>query len=89
MSIAGVISGSGNLSKIGGGTLSLWAANTFSGVTTVNTGTLLLGNSLALQQSTLIRAARGRSVLARCWRRPWVASKALGTSASRTPPMLR
>ena len=60
LSIAGVISGSGNLSKIGGGTLSLWAANTFSGVTTVNTGTLLLGNSLALQQSTLDSSGTGQ-----------------------------
>ena len=49
-----------NLSKIGGGTLSLWAANTFSGVTTVNTGTLLLGNSLALQQSTLDLSGTGQ-----------------------------
>lgn len=40
------------LTKAGGGTLTLSAANTFSGDTRVNGGTLTLGNVQALQNST-------------------------------------
>jgi fibronectin-binding autotransporter adhesin len=44
--IAGVISGSGNLTKIGSSTLSLTGANTYSGTTSVNgTGVLAVANS--------------------------------------------
>ena len=49
----GSISGSGNLTVIGGGTLTLNAANPFTGSTSVNGGTLVLANSNALQGSTL------------------------------------
>jgi autotransporter-associated beta strand protein len=41
---AGVISGTGALAKKGVGTLILTGANTFSGATTINQGTLQLGN---------------------------------------------
>ena len=47
------ISGSGGLTQAGSGTLTLNAANTFSGTTRAAAGTLLLANSLALQNSTL------------------------------------
>lgn len=51
---AGIISGAaGNFTKGGVGTLTLSNANTFSGTTSITGGTLTLGNSLALQNSTL------------------------------------
>jgi fibronectin-binding autotransporter adhesin len=50
---SGVLSGSGSLTYDSPGTLTLTAANTFSGVTRVATGTLNLGNALALQNSVL------------------------------------
>jgi autotransporter-associated beta strand protein len=44
---------SGGLTKNGTGTMTLSAANTFSGTATINQGTLSLGNLNALQNSTL------------------------------------
>lgn len=44
----GVISGTANLTKTGAGTLSLTAANTFTGAVTVAAGTLRAGNAAAL-----------------------------------------
>jgi len=54
--LSGIISGTGSLTKSGAGSLTLSAANTYSGDTTINAGTLKLGNSLALQSSTLTTA---------------------------------
>jgi len=51
--ISGVISGSGGLTKTGAGILNLSGANTYSGDTTVSLGTLVAGNALAFQNSTL------------------------------------
>lgn len=48
----GSITGAATLSKSGAGTLLLASANTFSGSTTVSGGSVRLGNSLALQNST-------------------------------------
>ena len=56
----GIISGFGNLTKLGNGTLTLQAANTLSGQTTVSSGTLILANGNALQNSTV--APSGGSV---------------------------
>ena len=53
LTLAHPISGTGTLTVSGSGTLTLAAANTFSGTTTLASGTLSLGHSLALQQSTL------------------------------------
>jgi len=44
LTIGGVISGSNNLTKAGGGTLTLGGNNTYSGTTTVTAGTLQIGN---------------------------------------------
>jgi fibronectin-binding autotransporter adhesin len=53
VTFASVIVGVGNLTKIGAGTLTLSAANTFTGNTSVSSGTLTLANINALQNSTL------------------------------------
>jgi len=49
----GVISGSGNVTQAATGNSTLNAANTFTGVTKVSAGNLILSNPLALQNSTL------------------------------------
>ena len=41
---SGALSGPGGLTKVGGGTLTLTASNTYSGGTNVNAGTLQIGN---------------------------------------------
>ena len=46
--LSGALSGAGGLAKSGSGTLTLPNANTYSGGTTVNAGTLLLGNNASL-----------------------------------------
>jgi autotransporter-associated beta strand protein len=53
LAIYSVISGEGALTKTGEGILSLSGANTYTGDTNVNSGTLLVGNDNALQFSTL------------------------------------
>ncbi|MFM8498013.1 MAG: autotransporter-associated beta strand repeat-containing protein [Planctomycetia bacterium] len=50
---SGTITGAGGLAYNSAGTLTLTAANTFSGATRVQSGTLSLGNTNALQNSTL------------------------------------
>ncbi|OQB80125.1 MAG: tRNA nuclease WapA precursor [Planctomycetes bacterium ADurb.Bin126] len=53
LTVANVIDGSGSLVKDGSGSLTLGAANTFSGDTRLAAGTLILGAVNALQNSTL------------------------------------
>jgi len=53
ITLTGILSGSGLLNKSGAGILSLGAANTFTGTTTLSAGTLLLSHQNALQSSTL------------------------------------
>jgi fibronectin-binding autotransporter adhesin len=65
-SYAGVISGSGGLTKAGSGTLTLTGSNTFTGATTINLGSLGVGtNSLGsgATQSSSITIANGASLL--------------------------
>jgi autotransporter-associated beta strand protein len=50
--LSGVISGSGTLDKEGAGTLVLSAANTYTGATTVDQGTLAITNAAALGTTT-------------------------------------
>ncbi len=58
-SLGGSIGGSGGLTKTGGGTLTLAAANTYSGDTLMSAGTLRLGHNLALQHSLLDTTGSG------------------------------
>lgn len=59
LSVANVITGSGNLTVSNTGTLAINAANTFTGATFANDGTLALGHISALQNSTLTTATAG------------------------------
>jgi len=63
--LSGVISGTGVLLKdtSAASTLTLSAANTFSGNTTVSAGTLSLTNALALQNSALVTTGAGAVTL--------------------------
>ncbi len=53
ITLANAISGTGSLTNIGGGTLTLSSANTFSGLTRATAGSIALGNTSALAGSTL------------------------------------
>ena len=59
VTLSGSLSGRGSLTKVDSGILTLAVANTFSGNTLVNGGSLLLGSSLALQGSTLDTTGSG------------------------------
>jgi fibronectin-binding autotransporter adhesin len=61
--MTGVISGSGGFLKQGGGLLEFGAANTYSGITQLSAGTLALGNTNALQNSTLDQGLAGSQLL--------------------------
>ena len=56
---AGVLSGTGGLTKQGTGTLTLSGANTYSGATTVNTGTLALGAAERIRNQSAVTVAGG------------------------------
>ena len=45
LTVGGIISGTGGLTKTGAGTLTLSGANTYTGTTTINAGTLILQNT--------------------------------------------
>ena len=59
VTLAGQIAGRGNLTKTGSGTLTLTNTNTFSGMALVAGGTLTLGSSWALEESTLDTTGSG------------------------------
>ncbi len=56
---AGVMSGTGALTKIGTGALTLSGANTFNGSATITAGVLQLGNANAAQNATIAIDANG------------------------------
>jgi len=57
MAFTNIISGTGGLIKTGGGTMSLRAANIFSGTMAVNVGTLALGASGSINDATNLTLA--------------------------------
>lgn len=59
MTFSGAITGTGGLVKQGTGALTLSGVNTYSGSTTINTGTLQLGNTQALGTGSLSIGASG------------------------------
>jgi len=59
LSLSGVISGAGGLTKKGTGTLILSGANTYLGTTTINAGTLRLGADNSIPQTSTITLASG------------------------------
>ena len=62
LTISQVVKGSGTLTKVGSGTLTLSGANTYSGATTVSGGTLALGNSNVLPATPVSLGAAALSV---------------------------
>jgi autotransporter-associated beta strand protein len=57
ITFGGLISGTGTLTQIGPGALTLTAANTYSGGTFLNGGTIVIGNNSAVGTGTLAMAA--------------------------------
>jgi autotransporter-associated beta strand protein len=48
LTYAGIITGSGNLTKLGAGTLALSGTNTYTGITDISAGTIAISNAAAL-----------------------------------------
>ena len=53
MTVAGIVAGTGALTKTDSGTLTLTGTNTYSGGTTISAGTLAIGNNSALGTGTV------------------------------------
>jgi autotransporter-associated beta strand protein len=53
VTFAGVISGTGNLTQLGSGTVTLTGANTYAGTTTVNAGSLIVAGSISGAQTVV------------------------------------
>ncbi len=59
VTLSRVLSGTGGLNKLGSGTLTLSAANTYSGITTISQGTLALHDTGSIGSSSLIDVQSG------------------------------
>ena len=59
VALEGIVSGTGALTQSGSGTVSLEAANTYSGATTINGGTLQLGVANGIGSSSAVTVASG------------------------------
>ncbi len=59
LTVANAISGTGGLTKNGSGTLTLSGANSYTGTTTINTGTLALGANNVLANTTAVTINSG------------------------------
>jgi autotransporter-associated beta strand protein len=59
---AGIISGTGSLTKDGTGTLTLSGNNTYTGGTSINAGTLQLGSSERIANNTAVTIASGATL---------------------------
>jgi autotransporter-associated beta strand protein len=62
-SVAAILAGSAGLTKSGAGMLSLSGANTYTGTTTVDEGTLSLGTSGSLTATTSVTVTNGATLL--------------------------
>ncbi len=63
ITLSGALSGTGSLTKVNGGQLTLGASNNYSGGTSINAGTLQLGNSAALGAAAANVAIAGGAML--------------------------
>ncbi len=62
ISLSGVLSGSGGLTKVGAGMLTLGGSNQFSGATTVSGGTLQIGPSGSLAAASAISVSNSATL---------------------------
>jgi autotransporter-associated beta strand protein len=61
LEVSGPITGAGGVTVMGAGTLSLTGSNSYSGATTVNSGTLAIGDSSAMPSGASVTVGSGNS----------------------------
>jgi autotransporter-associated beta strand protein len=83
--LSGVIGGSGGLTKIGSGMLTLTGANTYGGPTAVNAGTLQLGANNAMPTATALTVASGAIFDMQTYRQVLASYSGAGTLKTTVP----